>query len=150
MLQIDSAAPVWARRYADDVARELAVLRASLSARLMVLRATVARTDTAAKNLFAIPARARPLALILWSSAASDAGTTATLSIGKTGSATFYLNAHDVKTAASGRGQVLPNLGLNLHAVELTPVQVIGTYAETGVASTTGGPWSIVMPYAFI
>jgi len=71
---------------------------------------TIARTDTSAKTLFTLPAGAIPTGLAYSSPAASNAATTATISVGNAGgSGAEYLNAADVKTAATGAGQVFPN-----------------------------------------
>jgi len=108
---------------------------------------TVARTDTSAKNLFKLPANSVITRLWLSGAVASDAGTTATVSVGKTGSATAYVNAHDVKTAATATGQQVPTTTAVLGSVGTATVQVIGTYAETGGASNTGGPWAVYVEY---
>lgn len=119
-----------------------------------VLKGSVARTDTSAKNLFLIPAGAILDELIIGSPTASDAGTTATLSVGKTGTNTFFVNALDVKTAATGKGY--PNLSGTAAPANVfgsTPLtaalQVVGIYAETGGASTTGGPWDVQIWYHY-
>jgi hypothetical protein len=104
---------------------------------------TVARTDTTAKNLFLLPAGAIPLDVILTGRTASNAATTATVSVGVTGTATFYVNAADVK---GNNGKISTAGALGLGAVPAT-LQVIGTYAETGTASSTGGPWTVTMLY---
>jgi hypothetical protein len=112
---------------------------------MMCYSNTVARTDTAAKNLFVIPANLVITQLKYFSPTASNAGTTATLSVGKTGSNTFFLNAADVKTAATGAGQVVPNAAANLGAIGAADLQVVGIYAETGGASNAGGPWTVTL-----
>jgi hypothetical protein len=107
--------------------------------------ATVARTDTTAKNLFMLPAGSVPLAVSIYSPSVSNATTTATVSVGITGTATEFVNAQDVKTAA---GQLPCSEATNLGAsVGTTAVQVIGTYAETGTASSLGGPYTVIMDY---
>lgn len=111
----------------------------------ITLTNTLARTDTTAKNLFVLPAGAIPLSMSIYSGTASDAATTAVVSVGKTGTATYFVSAQDVK-GASGQ---LPcaaaaHLGVSVGAAA---VQVIGTYAETGSASTTGGPFRVTMDY---
>lgn len=111
-----------------------------------VKTAEVARTDTTAKNLFKIPARAIITGFKYAGAAASDAATTATLSIGKTGSGTFHVNAANVKAAATGLGLVLPN-AQNVGTILAAEEQVTAVYAETGAASTTGGPWTVIVEY---
>lgn len=107
---------------------------------------TVARTDTSAKNLFVLPANAI-LDAILISGPNSDAGTTATLSVGKTGTNTFFVNARDVKAAATGNGLQFPTQATNMGSVGTSALQVVGIYAETGGPSTTGGPWTVTAIY---
>src|SRR5262245_2502233 len=64
---------------------------------LSVATATVARTDTAAKNLFTLPKGAIPLFIFLFGPQ-SNAVTTATINIGRTGTPNYYVAAQDVKT----------------------------------------------------
>lgn len=110
---------------------------------------TVARTDTAAKTLFTLPANAVPIGLTIIGPAVSNAGTTATLSVGKSGGTNAeYLSALDVK-GATGSGQQTPagvagGLGSSVGTAALG---ITGIYAETGTASTSGGPWTVVMDY---
>lgn len=106
---------------------------------------TLARTDTSVKNLFTLPATAIPLSISIYSGTASDAATTAVVSVGKTGTNTYFVNAQDVK-GASGQ---LPcaaaaHLGVSVGAAA---IQVVGIYAETGTASGTGGPFRVTMDY---
>jgi hypothetical protein len=109
---------------------------------------SIARTDTTAKKLFSLPAKSIPLSIQYSSPAASDAGTTATVSVGKAGgTGTEYLATQDVKTVGTGRGQVVP-AGPNatlLGQIQETAVDVTGVYAESGGASTTGGPWVVTV-----
>lgn len=107
--------------------------------------ATIARTDTVAKNLFMLPKGAVPIGLQVIIPTASDAGTSATVSVGKTGSNTFFLNVFSVKTNS---GQQQPTTAANLAAsVGAQDIQVVGIYAESGSPSTTGGPFTFVMTY---
>jgi hypothetical protein len=110
---------------------------------LQVARNTVARTDTTDKVLFTLPANAVVVAIFVNSPAASDAGTTAILDIGKVGTLEHFIANFDIKTAATGAGSNLID-AITLGSVGSTAIQVTGKYAETGGASTTGGPWSVV------
>lgn len=111
--------------------------------------ASIARTDTSAKLLgINLPIGAIVLGIRLAATANSDAGTTATLSVGTVGAAgTTYLNAVDVKAAATGKGSITPvssgsaKFGTPLAAAE----SLNGIYAESGGASTTGGPWVVIV-----
>lgn len=106
---------------------------------------SVARTDTSAKNLFTLPANADIVGLRMYTATASDAGTTATVSIGKSGTSTAFLNAQDVKGA--GTGVITTASKVTLGTIGTTAVVVQGIYAETGGASTTGGPFLLFVDY---
>ncbi len=122
---------------------KLASLDAAAGAKVpQVYSATVARTDTTAKALFTLPANAIITGVVVYSAAASNAGTTATLSVGKSGTAGAYVNALDVKTAGTGAGTVVPNVAV-LGTIGTSAVPVTGIYAESGGASSSGGPWTV-------
>lgn len=110
-----------------------------------VSTATVARTDTSAKNLFTLPANAVITSIKIYGTVGSDAGTTATLVVGKTGTANAYMTSHNVKGAA-GVGLVVAAETI-VGTVGASAVQVTGTYAETGGAATTGGPFTVIVEY---
>jgi hypothetical protein len=106
--------------------------------------------------------------------------TTATATQGELVCLSYYLYAYDVKTVASGKGQVVPNavtrFGFMPNAAgtyqtgqfhvgfpNINPIttdtdwgqpfqggdqQIVVTYAETGTASSTGGPWVVYFEYA--
>ena len=108
--------------------------------------ASIARTDTATKNLFMLPKGAVPLYMLIFTATASNAATTATVSVGVTGTGTFFLNTVDVKTAA---GLIVPPSAKNTNFVAglTADTQVTGIYAETGAASSTGGPFYVMCVY---
>jgi hypothetical protein len=106
---------------------------------------TVARTDTTPKAMFTLPANAVILYILVYGTVGSDAGGTATLIVGKSGTNNAYMTAHNIKGTAG--------VGLYL-APETVPgtigtsaVPVTATVTETGGAATTGGPWSIYVAY---
>lgn len=107
---------------------------------------SIARTDTSAKALFKLPKGAIVKGIRIWTDVLSNAGTTATISVGKTGSATFFVNAFDVKggTARAQNDPVATNLFASVGAAD---IQVEGIYAETGGASSTGGPFWVTVDY---
>lgn len=112
----------------------------------------VARTNTTAAVLAVLPQDATVLNVTLSGMTASDAATTATVSVGTTSTATEWINAFDVKTAGTGAGQNLPPMVAGLGNITTglpagTDVQIYAKYAETGTASTTGGPWYINIYY---
>lgn len=106
----------------------------------------LARTDTAAKNLFKLPAGAIPVRIRVWTAVLSNAGTTANVSFGKTGANTHFVNAFDVKggAAATQNDPTATNLFGTVGAAE---IQVVGIYAETGTASSAGGPFHVALDF---
>lgn len=114
---------------------------------LRVMEASVARTDTTGTKKFNLPRGARIIGFVL-SGTASDAATTATLSIGNTTTATEYVNALDVKAAATGSGVGLLRGVTGAVGAPLTGNDnyVYAKYAETGTASTVGS-WKLFVVY---
>lgn len=109
----------------------------------------VSRTDTTAALKAVLPADASIINVYM-TGAASNAGTTATVSIGTTSTATEIINAQDVKTAG---GMIRPTTAYstNFPNVEGYPlgqdIQIWAKYAETGGASSAGGPYTVVIEY---
>lgn len=110
---------------------------------------SVARTDTTASLKAYLPADASIVDISL-SGAASDAGTTATVSIGSTTTSNEYVNAQDVKTAG---GRIRPTSTLSSSLPNTQPVPLSGDlpiyakYAESGTVSTAGGPWVVLVTF---
>lgn len=109
---------------------------------------TLARTDTTASVKSVLPADATIVDIKLFGPA-SNAATSATVSVGSTATANEFLNAQDVKTAG---GMIRPTTALqnifNLQPLPLGPdIQLYAKYAETGTASTAGGPWYVYVEY---
>lgn len=108
------------------------------------------RTDTTSTIKCVLPADATIIAIRLYSTAVSNAGTTATVAIGNATTPNFYVTATDVKTNA---GTISITSGLsnifNLENIPLgaTDIQISGVYAETGTASTSGGPYYVTIEY---
>lgn len=110
----------------------------------------VARTDTVASVKAMLPADSTVIDIKIVG-VASNAATTATLSIGTTSTATEWINAQDVKTAG---GMIRPTTtysAVNLPNVESLPlgsdIQIFAKYAETGTASTLGGPYTVIVEF---
>lgn len=111
---------------------------------------SIARTDTTAKELFGIPKDAVIAGIYVIGGTASNAASTATVGIGSTTSANEYMTGFDVKTAATGEGYSPAGaaaVGSALMSKLTADVSVYGIYAETGTASTTGGPWYVKVEY---
>lgn len=106
---------------------------------------TVARTDTTAKAMFTLPAGSVILAVDVYGAVGSDAATTATIVVGKSGTANAYLTSHNVKGAAGVGFYSAPESVPG--TIGASAVPVTATYAETGGASTTGGPWTVIIRY---
>lgn len=107
---------------------------------------TVSRTTTTAAEVAKIPKGSRILAIVANSTLESNAQTTATISIGTSTTATEWVNAHDVLATAAGKGTVLYNGTGTPGGVPLTTdATIYAKYAETGTASTTGGPWRVTI-----
>lgn len=110
----------------------------------------VARTDTTAAIKAVLPADATITDIRIFG-AASNAATTATLSVGYTSTATEFVNGQDVKTAGGAirpttayNSTNLPNLE---YALGTGDIQVYAKYTETGTASTAGGPYIVFIEY---
>ena len=107
----------------------------------------IARTDTVASIKMALPQGATILNIFVYSPLVSNALTTATVSIGTSVTATELITSLDVKTAA---GIIQAGAGAATTFLQIEPVPTTGVdlniwakYAETGTASTTGGPYTV-------
>jgi hypothetical protein len=105
----------------------------------------VARSDTTAKDLFHLKAGWIPLGLSIFAPVASNAGTSAILSIGSTGNVAYFASPIQLKSGTQSLGQSHPSSVSNLGEPLDFDTTVIGTYAESGSASTSGGPWLVSM-----
>lgn len=103
----------------------------------------VTRTDTVAVLKTSIPAQGSVVALLIYGSVNSDAATTATVTLTiSNNTGTISTGVVDVK--ANGATTALVQMS-NLPNIEPLPllgdIKVTAVYAETGGASTVGGPW---------
>lgn len=113
----------------------------------------IVRTDTTAFAGAVLPKGVVITGMYVVGSVASDAATTATISVGSTATANEYINAYDVKTAATATGFNVAGskaVGSAMMTPLTADVQVYAKYAETGTASTTGGPWYVKMEYMVV
>ena len=111
---------------------------------------SIVRTDTTAFVGAKLPKDAVITGIYVIGAAASDAATTADINVGSTSTATEYLAAFDVKTAATGEGYNIAGAAAvgSATATKLTAdTPVYGKYIESGAASTTGGPWVVKIEY---
>ena len=106
----------------------------------------VARTDTSQFEAFALPAGAVVLGAYVVGTTASNAATTAVVRLGTSGTPTAVINNFDVKTNA---GYFPANAAVGaLMGTQLTAdTKLLAQYAETGTASTAGGPWLLKVEY---
>lgn len=108
---------------------------------------SIARTDTSAKVLGHLPKDAIITGVTIYSPTVSNAGTTATITVGYSGgSGHEILNGMDVK-GSTGSGQQNPTTATGLNSQLTADQTVIGVYAETGTASSAGGPWMVSIEY---
>lgn len=107
--------------------------------------APIARTYTAQTEIMTLPQGFTIVGMTLIGTA-SNAGTTATLSVGNSGSGTAYVNARDVKTAGTGTGCMPLTLAVDTSAALTADTKITATYAETGAASSAGA-WILCVDY---
>lgn len=120
----------------------------------------VARTNTTAFKAAVLPADATILGIRFYIQTPSNAGTTATVTltgqgVGPSG-ATFAFGSQSVLAAAGNTGlmNATVNTVTGLFNLERPPatqtsgdIIIYAEYAETGIASTTGGPFYFVIEY---
>ena len=109
----------------------------------------VPRTMTASTLVDMLPADASIISIVREKGTASDAGTSATVTITVSNNGgTVSSAADDVKTNGATTGFVQMT---NLPNTEPLPlngnISITAVYAETGTASTTGGPWNYIVTY---
>ncbi len=111
------------------------------------IEVSIARTDVTPKNFpNLLPAVVVPLRVEIAGLTVSNAGTTATLDVGKTGTVNFFVAAYDVKTAGSGDvAKAAPTKNATVAVGAL--IQPVAQYSETGAASSSGGPWIVRLFY---
>jgi len=112
--------------------------------------AVVTRTDTTAFKAFILPKTAIIVGMYVLGQAVSNAGTTATVNAGSTTAATEFLSAYNVLAAATGQGYnpVSSAMPASIIGKQLTvDTPFYAKYAETGTASSSGGPWIIKVEY---
>lgn len=109
---------------------------------------SIARTNTSgsAAVLGVLPQDAQMIGVTVYGGTGSNAGTTAAVSVGlASGTGHEILNGDSVLGAA-GLGQYTPS-GATLLGKQTADQTITGFYAETGTASTTGGPWTVVVEF---
>ncbi len=108
----------------------------------------VARTDTTAFDAFVLPKYAVIAGAYVVGAVASDAATTAIIDVGTNpGTADEIVDSFDVKTNGKGYFAVGAQVGSAMSTQLTTDTLYKARYAETGTASTTGGPWLVKVEY---
>lgn len=104
---------------------------------LSVVTNTVAYTNSSAVTIGTIPAHAQIINVLIDVTTAFDAGTTNTVTVGKSGSAAAYVASTSVGSA--GRASVATTGVYSAWAdVGSAEVPVTATYSQTGTAATAG------------
>lgn len=114
---------------------------------------SIARTDTTGTEKAKLPKGAILVGAFVLSGTASNAGTTAVISVGTTATSNELVASYDVKTAATGEGFSpvgAAAVGTAFATALTADTSIFGIYAETGTASTTGGPWVVRLDYTFV
>lgn len=126
----------------------LGVYSNPMSKGLRIKSVAVTRSMTTATQVAKLPKGANIVGFVL-SGIQSDAGTTATLSIGSTSSSNEYVSAVSVRTGGSGNGvNLLAGVaGAVGQSVLSADTWIYAKYAETGTASTVGS-WVLHIIYA--
>ena len=110
----------------------------------------IARTDTTAFDAFVLPKGAVIAGSYVMGTVASDAATTATVSVGSNpGTTNECVAAFSVKTNGLGYFATGATAGTSVGAQVTSDTLIKAVYAETGAASTTGGPWLVKVEYYF-
>ena len=110
----------------------------------------IARTDTTAFNAFVLPKGAVIAGAYVMGTTASDAASTATVSVGSNpGTTNECVAAFSVKTNGLGYFAAGAQGGTSMGSQLTADTLMKAVYAETGTASTTGGPWLVKVEYYF-
>lgn len=109
----------------------------NIAGMLSAITTTVAFSNTSAVSIGTLPANAQIIDINIDVTTAFDAGTTNTVTVGKTGSAAAFVTATDVGTA--GRESVATTGVYSAWAtVGTSDIDATVTFAQTGTAATAG------------
>ena len=105
------------------------------------------RSDTTATVKCVLPRGSLPFRLTFVNPVATNAGTTGTATVNIAGGAQPAFNTQVVSNATvQGVTAAVINT-LLIEDNQTTDVVITGVYAETGAASTTGGPVTVIVEY---
>lgn len=115
---------------------------------MLVKTVQIKRTDTTAFSAFTLPKGAVIAGSYVMGATASDAATTATVSVGSNpGTTNECVAAFSVKTNGAGYFAAGATAGTSVGSQLTADTLIKAVYAETGTASTTGGPWLVKVEY---
>lgn len=106
----------------------------------------IARTDTTQKTKAWLPANASILNVSVRRSVTSD-GETASVSVGYGSTTNNLINALSVKTAGLTFGTLDTVIAQPEGNQPGEDIKITAVYTETGTASTTGGPFVVMIQY---
>lgn len=110
----------------------------------------VARTDTTAFDAFILPKGAVVAGAYVMGTVASDAATTAIVDVGTNpGTSDQIVDSFSVKTNGVGYFASGATSGSYIGTQLAADTLFKARYAETGTASTTGGPWLVKVEYYY-
>jgi hypothetical protein len=109
--------------------------------------AVITRTMTSATNILKIP-KGNVIVGMTLIGTASDATTSAALSIGNTAATNTYVNGRDVKTAGTGTGCMPLTIAVDTRAALTIDENITALFTQTG-AGTAGG-WILKVDYVQI
>ena len=110
----------------------------------------VARTDTTAFDAFILPKGSVVAGAYVLGATASDAATTAIIDVGTNpGTSDQIVDSFSVKTNGLGYFAVGAASGAYMSTQLTADTLFKARYAETGTASTTGGPWLVKVEYYY-
>jgi len=109
----------------------------------------VTRSNTASTLKAVIPADASITSVKLFGSSNSNAGTTATLTINvNNNTGTISTGSVNLLTGGATTGAIQMSALPNIEPLPLLgDLQIFAQYAETGAASSAGGPWFVEVQY---
>jgi hypothetical protein len=106
----------------------------------------IARTDTTQATVAWLPANSSILNVSVRRSVTSD-GQTASISVGYGSTTNNLINGLDVKTAGLTFGTLDTVIAQPEGNQPGTDIKITAVYTETGTASTTGGPFVVMIQY---
>lgn len=106
----------------------------------------ITRTDTASVQKASLPANASILNVSVRRTVTSD-GQTASISVGAGSTTNNLISGLDVKTAGLTFGTLDTQIAQPEGNQPGTDIPITAVYTETGTASTTGGPWVVMIQY---